>query len=206
MQCAVHNRATIRVVDRTGLSGRATAEVNLDRFHNRIPKVCALVAATLMLFAAAYAETVNLPTNQPAGKPIAELQAEVAALQTQVNAQQAQITSLQNQLVAAQLVLALAPFVSVDPNPENGVIGPNISFKSANIHILSGSGATNDNGSLFGLGNLIIGYDEIPPGGITAGTRGGFQNTASGNSASILGDNGFTVSTAADPLHCRVSS
>ena len=48
MQHAVHNRATICVANRTDVSGRATAdEVNLDRFHNRISKVCALVAATL---------------------------------------------------------------------------------------------------------------------------------------------------------------
>jgi plastocyanin len=49
MQHPVHNRATIRVADRTDVSGRVTAdEVNLDRFHNRIRKVCALVAATLI--------------------------------------------------------------------------------------------------------------------------------------------------------------
>jgi hypothetical protein len=46
MERAVHNRATIRVADRADVSGRVTAdEVNLDRFHNRIRKVCALVAA-----------------------------------------------------------------------------------------------------------------------------------------------------------------
>ena len=45
MQHAVHNRATIRVAEGTDVSGRVTAdEVNLDRFHNRIGKVCALVA------------------------------------------------------------------------------------------------------------------------------------------------------------------
>ena len=49
MQRAVHNRATIRVANTTDVSGRVTAdEVNLDRFHNRIRKVCALVAATLI--------------------------------------------------------------------------------------------------------------------------------------------------------------
>jgi plastocyanin len=49
MQHAVHNRATIRVADRTDVSGRVTAdEVNLDRFHNRIRKVCASLAATLI--------------------------------------------------------------------------------------------------------------------------------------------------------------
>ena len=49
MQHAVHTRATIRVADRTDVSGRVTAdEVSLDRFHNRIRKVRALVAATLV--------------------------------------------------------------------------------------------------------------------------------------------------------------
>src|SRR5690242_945010 len=49
MQCAVLNRAIIEVADKTDVSGRVTAdEVNLDRFHNRIRKVCALVAATLI--------------------------------------------------------------------------------------------------------------------------------------------------------------
>jgi hypothetical protein len=51
--------------------------------------------------------------------------------------------------------------VSVDPNSEDGVNGPNIIFKGANIHIV-GSGTTNDNGNPTGLGNLIIGYDEDP--------------------------------------------
>jgi plastocyanin len=49
MPRTVHNRATIGVADRTDVSGRVTAdEVNLDRFHNRFRKVCALVAATLI--------------------------------------------------------------------------------------------------------------------------------------------------------------
>jgi plastocyanin len=49
MQHAVHHCATIRVADRTDVSVRATAdEVNLDRFRNRIRKVSALVAATLI--------------------------------------------------------------------------------------------------------------------------------------------------------------
>jgi hypothetical protein len=194
MQCATHDRATIRVADRTGLSGRATAdEVNLDRFHNRIRKVCALVGAALILPAPAQA---GPPTSIPA--EIAALQAQVAALQTQVNAQQTQITSLQNQgssdtaqitALQSQLAtvqnnkaLALGPFVSVDPNPENGVIGPNISFTGANIHIVSGSGATDDNtsngGKMRGLGNLIIGYDELAPNQVA--NRGGSHNVIVG--------------------------
>jgi hypothetical protein len=54
MQHAVRNRATIRVADRTDVSGRVTAdEVNLDRFHNRIGKVCALVAARYKVYLSA---------------------------------------------------------------------------------------------------------------------------------------------------------
>jgi hypothetical protein len=54
MQHAVHNRATIRVADRTDVSGRVTAdEVNLDRFHNRLGKVCGLVAARSKVYLSA---------------------------------------------------------------------------------------------------------------------------------------------------------
>jgi hypothetical protein len=48
MRCAVLNRATIEAADKTAVSGRVTVdEVNLDRIHNHIRKVCAFVAATL---------------------------------------------------------------------------------------------------------------------------------------------------------------
>jgi hypothetical protein len=51
MQHALLNCATMRVAETTEVSGRVTAdEVNLDRFHYRIRKVCGLVAATLIPF------------------------------------------------------------------------------------------------------------------------------------------------------------
>ena len=54
MQHAAHNRAIIHVADRTDISGRVTAdEVNLDRFYNRIGKVCALVAARSKVYLSA---------------------------------------------------------------------------------------------------------------------------------------------------------
>ena len=98
MQHAVHNRATIRVADRTDVSGRIAAdEVNLDRFHNRIRKVCALVAATLILPALAYAQG-----SSPLGSsPLAALQAQVTALQTTVTALQNQVNTLQTQIQTA---------------------------------------------------------------------------------------------------------
>ena len=66
------------------------------------------------------------------------------ALKAQVAALQSQVKALQTQLAAVQSnnALKLGPFVNVNPNPENGVKGPNITFKGANIHIVSGAGAT----------------------------------------------------------------
>ena len=62
MQHAVLNRATMRVADTTEVSGRVTAdEVNLDRFHNRIRKVCALGRTWLALVAASVGLYLVLP-------------------------------------------------------------------------------------------------------------------------------------------------
>ena len=87
-------------------------------------------------------------------------------------------------------VMALVPFVTVDPNPEAGVTGPNIVFHGANIHIESGSGATDDNGNLTGLGNLIIGrYNTW--GSSTSSAFGGLvareRNSIFGGAQTIVG-------------------
>ena len=205
--------------------------------HNRIPKVCVLVAGTLILPALACAQenspiaapqtqidslqtTVASLQNQVSSLQTSNttLQSEVAALQHELTAAQSvlaqvsslqtsnttlqsEVAALQHELTAARPVLALAPYVSIDRNPEIGVIGPNIVFSGANIHIVSGSGATDDNlskgESLTGLGNLIIGYDEDPAdpalrfGGtpLGPGDRGGSHNLVIGR--------GHTFTTAA---------
>ena len=104
---------------------------------------------------------------------ITSLQTNNAKLQNQVNGLQTSDTTLQTQLAAVQSnpALALGPFVSVDPNPEIGVVGPNIIFSGANIHIVSGSRSTFDNDNARGLGNLIIGYDDDPQ-NLFCGPRG----------------------------------
>jgi hypothetical protein len=219
MQTRELDHATIAVANTTEVSGMATAdEVNLDRFHNRIRKVCALVAATLFLPALAYAQN-NQGDNQ-----IAVLQAQITALHNRVNA-------LQNQLnaVLSSNVYMLNPYVGVEFKTINGVKGPNIIFAGANIHIRSGSNATDDNGNRIGRGNLIIGYDEAPYlnpdrggshnliigrfhlftssawGGLVAGEQntiqnqgttvsGGLQNIASGQFSSISGGQTSTAS------------
>lgn len=114
----------------------------------------------------------------PAGDTSA-LAAQVIALQNTVSALQGQVASLQKQLDAANSALALAPFVQVDRDPQDGVAGPHITFKGANIHIVSGSGTTDDHGASTGLGNLIIGYDEPPP-ALGSTDRGGSHNLVIG--------------------------
>jgi hypothetical protein len=132
----------------------------------------------------------------------AALQTTVASIQLTDNSQNVQVgnlqsaeSSLQQQLTTIEnnSVLALGPFVTVDPNPETGVIGPNVTFHGINVHIVSGSGSTNDNGNPTGLGNLIVGYDEDPatsdlqdpytsigPNPLTAGDRSGSNNLVVG--------------------------
>src|SRR5205823_4276431 len=77
-------------------------------------------------------------------------------------------------------------------DPEIGVIGPNITFKGANIHIVSGSGRTDDNGNPTGLGNLIIGYDEDPKNSLTGDSSDGIPINAAPGVPSPLspGDRG----------------
>src|SRR5690349_2653195 len=113
------------------------------------------------------------------------LNAQVASLQRTVLTLQGEVDAIREVLAAIQAnnVQALDPFVSVDPNPENGVGGPHIIFSGANLHIVSGSGATDDGGTPLGLGNLIIGYDEDPAQAgspLDPGDRGGSHNLVIG--------------------------
>lgn len=58
-------------------------------------------------------------------------------------------------------------FVSVTTESMSGLVGPHMIFEGVNIHVRSGSGSTSDNIArgepLTGLGNLVIGYNEIIP-------------------------------------------
>ena len=114
------------------------------------------------------------------------LQAQVTDLQNQVGALSSVNTSLVTQLQttvneidllrgqmnrieqnsggSSSALASLAKYVAVDTNMINGVKGPHIIFHDANVHIRSGppTGATDDRGSLTGLGNLFIGYNELP--------------------------------------------
>jgi hypothetical protein len=190
--------ATSQVADRV-ISGRATAEesnrgLQTGRESQR-PRIVSLTVSWCFMAAGLFVALAPMPARADAKADIAALQAQVKSLQSQLNTQQGQITTLQGQVGSLQTAnttlqgqlaavqsnpaLALGPFVTVDPNAENGVVGPHITFKGANIHIVSGSGFTNDNDNPTGLGNLIIGYDE-PPGGLSSTDRGGSHNLVIG--------------------------
>jgi hypothetical protein len=111
---------------------------------------------------------------------VQQLQAQIKALQTlceqtakNEQALQAQVTALQKSPVQA-----LANYVSVDYSVENGVKAPNVTFHGVNVHIVNGSGNTMN---INGLGNLIIGYDEVvgQP-SLQPGDRGGSHNLVMG--------------------------
>jgi len=198
------NCATIGVANRTDMSGRATAEVTSralrigkGRSFGRIASLTILRSLIAAGFVVALAPMPAQADEEERGrdKKIEALEAKLESLQATVSALESQIDTLQTQLAAVQSnhALLLGPFVNVDPNPEIGVIGPNIVFSGANIHIVSGSGATNDNFSATGLGNLIIGYnedpqfyfdespgDDLPLSPLNPGDRGGSHNLVIG--------------------------
>jgi hypothetical protein len=111
--------------------------------------------------------------------PRLHAEAEIDILRDEVRSLKLRVFAME-----ASSVMALAPFVTVDPHPELGMVGPNIIFHGANIHIQSGSGRTDENGRPRGLGNLVIGYNEL----VGPSPRGGSHNLimGEGNSCGSL--------------------
>jgi hypothetical protein len=164
----VLNRATIRVANTGDVSGRVTADsINNGSRAERKSSLWRAFGLTIFCSVVSAGVLASLTPVPALADDDEGVRKEIAALKKQVAGLQSQVEALQDQLAAVQSnnALKLGKFVTVDPNPENGVRGPNITFKGANIHIVSGSGATDDNlshgGTLTGLGNLIIGYDEL---------------------------------------------
>jgi len=124
---------------------------------------------------------------------IVALEAENADLQTQLDAVGGGIEGLDS-------------YLWVDEATDS------VYIEGANVFIQSGSGATDDNGSLTGLGNLIVGYnedaaeDEVRTGSHNlvvgeehdwtsyGGLLAGFNNTVSGPYASVSGGHYNTAS------------
>jgi hypothetical protein len=150
----------------------------------------------------------RLKQPQPAGGgtssgSLESLQAKVTSLESSVNALlsadatlltalQARIATLESQPAGGGGggIPDLEKYVSINPNPMNGVNGPHIIFKGVNVHVQSGTGSTADTTS--GLGNLIIGYNETDPnvGLIRNGAHnlvGGQMNSFSSSGGVVFG-------------------
>jgi hypothetical protein len=197
------NRAALGAVNRTDRSGRATAEELSHGLRTSKEKNLPSLARLTLIGSLMMGGLLITPGPMPANagedndryrkhedndkgireeitalrEQIASLSSTVSGLQGQVTALRTANTALETRVAAVQSnpALELGPYVSVDPATEIGVSGPNITFTGANIHIVNGSGTTNNNANPQGLGNLIIGYDEDPINYPTGGPGGGFM-------------------------------
>jgi hypothetical protein len=78
---------------------------------------------------------------------------------------------------------ALTQNITRVEGPLNDLTGPHLIVEGVNVHIRSGSGTTQDSGDsglLTGLGNLIVGYNELPPENDAFGQRVGSHNLVVG--------------------------
>ncbi len=103
-----------------------------------------IILMALSIFTALEANAQTPPTFATLDVKVDALQSLVEKLQKQLAesqetnvAQAAAIAALQKQvnLIALNPVLAIGPFVTVNPNAKNGVAGPSITFRGASIHI-----------------------------------------------------------------------
>jgi hypothetical protein len=148
---------------------------------------------------------LGIPAVQAQTDPIEQalqaLQSQVEVLTMALEDAQQTIQTLQQQ------VEQLTQFVRIEEGDLNGMKGPHLIIEGANLHIRSGSGATDEDGNLIGLGNVVIGYNELPltlkPGDRDGshnliigrehryqnfgGLVAGFNNTISGPEASVSG-------------------
>lgn len=83
-----------------------------------------------------------------------EVDALIASLQDQITALTSRVAALEN-----SPALAFGSYVSVTTATVNGAPGPNIVINGANLHVLNGTGTTGE--TVSGLGNLIVGYNEL---------------------------------------------
>jgi hypothetical protein len=96
-----------------------------------------------------------------------KLRQDLTATTIALNAAKADISTVSSKVVtletkAADIIPGLATYLKVDKTTVlQGVNGPHILITGANVHVRSGSEATDNNAAPYtGLGNLIIGYNE----------------------------------------------
>lgn len=124
-----------------------------------------------------------------AGGPLAEILEQLAALTQRVSTLETQVAARDTRLTTVEgQVSTLGTQVTAlnDKTQYVSVSGTDMIITGANLHIRSGSGATNGDpsnpstpiGTVNGLGNLIIGYNESA--GTLGDERGGSHNLVIG--------------------------
>ena len=112
------------------------------------------------------------------------------------------VAQLEAQVAAMEEILQ---FVYVETEPINNLAGPHWIIEGANVHVRSGSGDTHDGCVLFGpgypscesltgLGNVIVGYNEVRRRGSTL--RTGSHNVVVGRSHSYSSFGGLVAGLA----------
>ena len=137
-----------------------------------------LIAMSITLFTdnhKAYAQRISL---QDILDRVEALEDENAALQAQVAELDAENAALQTRVTELETKTA---YMRVETGDINGLLGPHTIFEETNVHVQSGSGSTDDDtfpegGTLTGLGNLIVGYNEERSGPEATVDRTGSHN------------------------------
>jgi prophage DNA circulation protein len=144
---------------------------------------------------------------------LATAQGNISTMQGTVNTMQGTVDTMKVSVETldkktADIIPDLGKYIKVDTNVLNGVTGPHILITGANVHVRSGSGFTDDNinvgGTLKGLGNLIIGYNESP----AALSRAGSHNLVGGslNSFSSFGGMVFGIRNTLSGQYATIAS
>ncbi len=131
-------------------------------------------------------------SNPPCTCDQSELEAQVAALEAQVAALQTDLTTVDSRLstIESNDVILLDQYLNITTSTDNELPGPHVIFEGVNVHIRSGGGATD--ASINGLGNLLVGYNEVRV-GLPPGSRGGSHNLIMGPEHSYSSYGGFVV-------------
>jgi hypothetical protein len=129
---------------------------------------------------------------------VARLKTDLASVVTRLKASNDQLSNLATRLSAMEtnggggstnpVLVELAKYVKVDPSTINGLKGPHVIFHHANVHVQSGSGTTAEAGAPTGLGNLLVGYNEMPV--MSGGSRVGSHNLVVGPSHTFTSTGG----------------
>jgi hypothetical protein len=139
------------------------------------------------------------------------------AFSNEAGARQSGDTTLQAHIDAIQLtggggtvpqqLLDLAPYLSVDLNPINGLAGPHVILTGVNLHIRNGQPAQYDPSTptfdtksyaANGRGNLIVGYNDDFGFDFINGARGGSHNIIVGDLHRFTASGGFLTGFAND--------